>query len=190
MKNYKLLLISVVIFVIVLMASIIIKLPKSKKSLMDKTIEIVLSPVQELHIATLNTKAQVVFRKFIDAVSNETGYTCLITSSFRDFSKQENLDSSIKANVGFSYHNYGFAIDTNWILGAYRLTSKSTKAQWQNSGIPAIAKRFGLRWGGDFTKIDIVHFDYPLFTTANLYALALAQMGYEKASKNGNNVIV
>jgi hypothetical protein len=71
------------------------------------------------------------------------------------------------AYPGTSKHNHGTAADFNVYIGSksygsFRATG-ATKEQWEGSGIPAIIKANGLRWGGDFrSNYDPIHMDIPL----------------------------
>ena len=68
---------------------------------------------------------------------------------------------------GSSKHNHGTAADFNVYIGSksygsYKVTG-ATKDQWNASGIPAIIRANGLRWGGDFqSNYDPIHMDIPL----------------------------
>lgn len=70
------------------------------------------------------------------------------------------------ARPGFSFHNFGLAIDCGVFRGGKYLDEvepKTANAFHKQAG--ALAKEHGLRWGGDFkTIIDTPHFelDTPL----------------------------
>tara|TARA_B100000035_G_scaffold297965_1_gene291250 strand:- start:105 stop:1274 length:1170 start_codon:yes stop_codon:yes gene_type:complete len=68
---------------------------------------------------------------------------------------------------GSSKHNHGTAADFNVYIGSKVLGSRkntgATKQDWIGSGVPAIIKGNGLRWGGDFSgNYDPIHMDLPL----------------------------
>jgi len=89
----------------------------------------------------------------------DVGHSIILTSGFRSWEQQAQLfeDGETEAEAGDSLHNYGMAVDLNED-GQLKMNS-STNA-WINSGIVAEAKKLGMRWGGDFTNVDRVHFDY------------------------------
>jgi len=120
-----------------------------------------LSIIQERAISQLHPSFEKKVRRFILMVQDRLGYEVILTSLFRSLSKQEQLDKTnpYATGAGFSYHNFGFAFDCNCKKGKQVLTSKSSKEAWINSGIVAIAKELGMRWGGDFKSLDLVHFD-------------------------------
>ena len=82
------------------------------------------------------------------AFAQKKGYTVTITSALRP------------GDAG--YHGLGGAVDLNlskdgqvWGLNV----GQTSRTAWEETGIPAEARRLGLRWGGDFQKTDVVHFD-------------------------------
>ena len=100
---------------------------------------------------------------FLSEVEARLGYTPTITSGYRTQAEQQRLQRAGNANAvsaGTSPHVYGLAIDANFTRRGAQLHSGSDKAAWEMSGIPALARRHGLRWGGDFSRPDVVHFDY------------------------------
>lgn len=104
--------------------------------------------------------------RFIQLINgiNAQGYKVIITSAFRDFATQLALHNANVNNAkpGKSKHNLGLAVDLNLvpIAGGAQLTSKSTVAQWQATGIVALANQLGMSWGGNAFKhyYDPVHF--------------------------------
>ena len=157
-----------------------------------RIVDYVLAGQNEEYLKELHIEARPIFEKFIKAVLEETGFGLIITSGDRSFAKQASLDASesIAAPAGLSYHNYGMAIDANAIKGTTWLKKSSSKQAWVNSGIPAIAKRFGIVWLGENTT-DRVHFHYAVkgLTTQQLLAKAKQQFGSIENIK-GNEVIV
>ena len=111
---------------------------------------------------------------FLSEVEARLGYTPTITSGYRTQAEQQRLQRAGNANAvsaGTSPHVYGLAIDANFTRRGARLHSGSGRAAWEMSGIPALARRHGLRWGGDFSRPDVVHFDYgwsPTIAAAKL----------------------
>ena len=113
------------------------------------------------HLDSLNEQKRQLFIDFLNAVQN-AGWTVLITQSYRSIAYQNNLHKKDLRNAigGLSAHNYGFAIDINCIKGDIHLKKDTPLKEWYDSGIIAIAKKHGLRWGGDFKNYyDPVHFD-------------------------------
>ena len=114
------------------------------------------------HISTLNPQKVELFRTFIQQVKDELGYDCIITQSYRSIGRSNQLHfiNSKNAKGGLSAHNYGFAIDCNFVRNRIHLMKATDKGIWLMSGIPQIAVELGLRWGGDFIGYsDNVHFD-------------------------------
>lgn len=114
------------------------------------------------HIASLNPQKVDLFTTFLNRVKSELGYDVIITQSYRSIYTQTRLhkENSKNAIGGYSAHNYGFAIDVNFIKGNIQLKKASDSKSWLDSGIIKIAKECGLRWGGDFKGYyDPIHFD-------------------------------
>ena len=107
-----------------------------------------------------------VFNAFIHDIEKETDWKILITSGYRTVEEQKILKKrdARNARAGQSKHNFGKAIDINlyqstWITGKWVLKS-SSKKHWEDSGVLKIAKRYNLKWGGDFKLYyDPVHFE-------------------------------
>ncbi len=87
------------------------------------------------------------------------GIKLIITSGYRSIENQKNLQSTGNAaKPGFSYHNYGLAIDV-----------KPENGDWDTVG--SIGESLGFRWGKYFRnpKSERWHFDMGFgFTTAQL----------------------
>lgn len=80
--------------------------------------------------------------------AQKKGYTVTITSALR------------AGDSGF--HGRGGAVDLNLakdgqVWGLH--VGRTTISDWEATGIPQYARSIGLRWGGDFTQTDVVHFD-------------------------------
>ena len=107
-----------------------------------------------------------VFNAFIHDIEKETDWQILITSGYRTVEEQEILKKrdARNARAGQSKHNFGKAIDINlyqstWMTGKWLLKS-SPKKHWEDSDVLKIAKRYNLKWGGDFKLYyDPVHFE-------------------------------
>lgn len=176
---------------IVLLVIIYINRQRVKKTIVEG-IDYMLSKEQESFIAKLHPVAQQKFRTFISEVQKRTGYRIIITSGFRSFAEQANLyaQNSKNAKPGFSFHNYGMAIDINAQNGTTWLRKASSKQSWTDSGIIDIADEMGFRWGGRFSGYaDNVHFDLGKdYETASLYNLAVAQYGTNPKNILGNQI--
>ncbi len=149
-----------------------------------------LSHRQEAYIRRLHPVVQGKFRAFIAAVERETGWKVEITSGYRTLAKQRSLMKSNGLAVPKSAHLFGFALDINLVKGRKRLTLSSSSQEWIDSGVVAIAKRFGMRWGGNFRKPDRVHFDilWAPKVADRWIALAKAQFGDKGWGDKGNQV--
>ncbi len=117
-------------------------------------------------IKKMNAAAYPVFDAFIKDIEAKTDWHILIVSGYRDEEKQAILKKmNLKnASAGKSKHNFGKVIDicvfqrkglfTKWLV------KSSSKQAWEASQITAIAKRYKLNWGGDFSNYhDPVHFE-------------------------------
>ncbi len=138
---------------------------------------------QEMFLQDLNPDAIEIFKKFIAEVESKLPYKALLTSGYRSFPKQaelhkENPDNAI---AGKSMHNYGAALDLNLISkkDGSRIVKSSPRTIWEKTGILEIAKKYGLKWGGDIAGYyDPVHFEVP-YGGDKLYAKAIKQFGKE-----------
>jgi len=151
-------------------------LSRKHNNVVDNLLE-KLSDENRKRVMTLHPHARIKYAEFISKVQ-EKGYLVVITSGYRDFEKQAQLhrENSNNAKAGYSNHNYGYAIDINILdpkTGDTLLRKASSVADWEKSGIVAIAKKLGLEWGGDFKNYhDPVHFQMPREkTTAQMLAL-------------------
>lgn len=117
-------------------------------------------------IAALNKDYSVRFGHFIDDIEKNTEWRVEIISGLR--SKEEQLqlkkDNPRNATVNRSRHVLGRAVDLN----LYRrngflfehLKKGNSKASWRATGVPELAKRHGLLWGGNYRNYhDPVHFE-------------------------------
>lgn len=141
---------------------------------------IVIKAEQEKFVKDLHPAVQNKFRAFIKACE-DSGWTIICTSGYRDFQKQYQLWKSNPSNAkpGKSHHNYGLALDINATRAGAWLRKSSSEKAWLNSGIPAIAKKFGLSWQYRFgSYVDPVHFYYKVDTN-KLLQKGIAQFGSE-----------
>jgi hypothetical protein len=118
------------------------------------------------------------FAKFFADVERKLGLQMIATSGTRTDEEQAllNKENPANAKAGLSDHNYGFALDINVLdkSGKVILRKASPKAEWEKSGVIAIAKQHGINWGGDFKSYaDNVHFydEANGKTTAQMLAL-------------------
>jgi len=151
-----------------------------------------LSEDQEYFLSILHPKARAKFRKFtINA--KKMGWDVIFTSTYRTFAKQQQLkqQNSQNASPGYSYHNYGLAIDINIRnQEGVQMKKASAKSAWESTGIPQMGRDLGFVWGGDFaTYHDPVHFDMRNFYDINtLYNAAINQYGTNWSDIKGNEV--
>lgn len=121
-----------------------------------------LSPALEKKLAPYNDSARAKFRNLL-AAFEARGYEVLVTSTVRSYDEQFKLwKNGIGSKPGNSSHETGKAIDLNVRKGGILYTSRTPKAEWEATGLPALARTMGFRWGGDFrtTPYDAVHFDF------------------------------
>lgn len=90
------------------------------------------------------------------------GLVAIGTSGLRTSAQQAGLDAGNEKNAdaGLSDHEYGFAIDINVSKnGKIILRKASSTKEWNDSGVVAKAKKYKLKWGGDFKSYhDPIHF--------------------------------
>ena len=118
-------------------------------------------------IANVNEKTAPIFSNFIKEIEAKTDWKVILVSGYRTEAEQVILKkiNAKNANPGKSEHNFAKAIDiclykrknvlfTKWIV-------KSTnKTVWENTGVLEIAKKYNLKWGGEFKNYyDPVHFE-------------------------------
>ncbi len=181
----------VVIGTLVVTGGLLYAFRKKVVALEQKAIDYLLDLNQQWHIAQLHKTTQARFSNFIVAVE-KMGYKVIVTSSYRSFSKQNQLHvaDSKNAKAGLSEHNYGFALDIN-IRKGKEVWSKSTrKADWEKTGVPALAIKSGLLWGGAYkTYYDPIHYSVPA-DTRMLRQLAITQQGTNIEKIVGNKVLI
>lgn len=176
-----------IIVIIIFVVVTILLTPKIKKFVGEEIDE-----QNEIIISNLHPSVRDLFRKFLAGIK-DLGFKPLLTSGYRSFEKQKKLHAQNPSNAqaGFSPHNYGFAVDLNLISlkkNTY-IRKADSRAKWILTGVPALAKQLGLRWGGDFqTYHDPVHFDRLPFDTAELRKRAIAQFGTDETKILGNKI--
>jgi hypothetical protein len=116
-----------------------------------------LKKVSELHPKVRQRVADL----FTD-IEKELGLEVIATSGLRTTAQQAALDltNNQNADAGLSDHEYGFAIDINVKKDGNTILRKaSSNKAWIDSGVVGIAKKKGLKWGGDFNSYhDPIHF--------------------------------
>lgn len=118
----------------------------------------------ETTVEDLTKGADSIFSSFINAIETETSWNVHVTSGRRTPEQQAELKKKDPRNADAfsSKHVKGLAIDLN-LYSTYTLQyvrKSDSKQEWLDTGVPSIAKRFGLKWGGDFkTYHDPVHFE-------------------------------
>lgn len=113
------------------------------------------------------------------------------TSGYRSFEEQIILhnQNSSNARPGYSYHNFGLAIDVNIFRNGVNIAKKNQSCQhWKDTGVVKMAQDSGIRWLCDFGSYhDPVHFDlvFPGLNTTILRERVLSG----KVDKNGYVII-
>mgnify|MGYP000226912585 CR=1 FL=1 len=119
----------------------------------------------------MNINVQNVWRKFLTELStNYAGYTLKITTTYRSYQRSLELKgvNADNASAGNSSHNYAYGLDMNVVDPNGFAFTKSYRKPWVESGIPGIATKLGMRWGGDFSNyVDCIHFDATRVTDAS-----------------------
>jgi peptidoglycan L-alanyl-D-glutamate endopeptidase CwlK len=183
----------IVIIALIIVVLVFINRKRVKETVVNG-INFLMSAEQEAYIKNLHPDVKNTFRQFISDIQKETGYTVVITSGYRSFANQASLYAQNNSNAkpGYSFHNYGLALDINAVKNGSWLRKSSPVQQWKNSGIIDIADRMGLRWGGRFNGYtDNVHFDLGKnYNTTALYNQAQIQFGTDPKFINGNQVML
>lgn len=115
------------------------------------------------HFRSLKPSARQKFIYFLEDAA-KLGYTGIISSSGRTYQEQAYYYNQDKRNAppGGSSHEVGEAADINFYKnGKLVLTKRTAKTTWTNSGLPQLAKQYGINWGGNFKNYaDNNHFYY------------------------------
>lgn len=90
-------------------------------------------------------------------------WTAIVTDGFRTAADQQKLYNSGRfgnpgsiltyAKPGFSFHEYGLAVDIGWVKGKELSYAKI-------DALGKIGKNLGFGWGGDWVSKDRPHFEY------------------------------
>uniref|UniRef100_UPI0025F6DA74 M15 family metallopeptidase n=1 Tax=uncultured Gilliamella sp. TaxID=1193505 RepID=UPI0025F6DA74 len=114
---------------------------------------------------------------FINDVESSLNVQLRVTDGYRTIEEQNKLYDQGRKNPGpivtkvkggYSFHNYGLAIDVVKILDKKAIYLDSTNPDMAE--IVRIAKSYGSSWGGDWTTFkDYPHFEFKFgFTTTQL----------------------
>lgn len=147
----------------------------------------------ERHLRSLHPKVQPTFRQLVVEARELLGARGLgykVISGNRTWSEQDALYARgrtkpgpivTNARGGQSNHNFGVAIDGGVFRGNAYLDGSSDRkdlaeAQRAHRDVAVLAKRLGLRWGGDWKRFpDPAHLEYPTgYTIAQMRARVLA----------------
>jgi peptidoglycan L-alanyl-D-glutamate endopeptidase CwlK len=94
----------------------------------------------------------------------DNGMNVYVTSGYRTFEEQIILhnQNSSNARPGYSYHNFGLAVDVNIMRNGVIILRKSDSCEkWKQSFVPKLANDSGIRWKCNFGSYhDPVHFDF------------------------------
>jgi peptidoglycan L-alanyl-D-glutamate endopeptidase CwlK len=130
----------------------------------------------EAKIAQLHPKVARLAREWLAQVTAE-GIPVMINQGLRTIAQQDALyaqgrttPGSIVTQVrgGYSYHNYGLALDYNLVSGDGGMDWNNDDPRWKRAA--QIGKSLGFDWGGDWTDFkDYPHLEYTFgFTTTQL----------------------
>jgi len=138
----------------------------SKKLIMK-----VWDPITERRIQSLHPLIRDKVREFIYKAEKE-GMALRITSGFRTFQQQQAIYNQgrttpgkviTNARPGYSYHNYGLAIDVVPMENGQPVWNST---HWNRIG--RLGKSLGFEWGGDFTSlVDKPHFQITFGKSAS-----------------------
>ena len=106
--------------------------------------------------------SQEAFEALFQEIERHTPYRVLVTSGYRSHEEQVRLkkQNSKNATPGRSPHQFRRAMDINLISVQGLIRKSDSKARWESTGVPKIAKERGFKWGGDYKYYhDPVHFE-------------------------------
>lgn len=136
------------------------------------------------NIETLLPQVRENFTKFMLAAQAEAakqGLQYVAINGCRTWDEQEKLYAQgrtspgkivTNARPGYSYHNFGLAIDCGVFKNGKYLDGSKDKndvkrAQDFHSYIASTSIKFNLRWGGVFKIVDMPHYEYNTLTALN-----------------------
>lgn len=121
----------------------------------------------------------------------DAGMEVYPTSGYRTMEEQIKLyaENPSNAKPGYSYHNFGLAIDVNIFKNGVNIAKKNQSCQhWKDTGVVKMAQDSGIRWMCDFGSYhDPVHFDL-VFSGLNTTILR-ERYNAGKVDKNGYVII-
>jgi len=117
-------------------------------------------------LAGVNAEYSARFEHFVNDIEKESGWKVKIISGLRSRDEQIQLkrDNPRNAPVNKSRHVLGRAVDINLYkrtgLTTLWLKKSNSKESWLKTGVPGIATRYRLLWGGTYHNYhDPVHFE-------------------------------
>ncbi len=111
----------------------------------------------------LHPSVRVMAFDLADRFASETGKSIHTFETWRSYSRQDLLlaQGKTKAKSGFSFHNYGLAIDL--VPGGPGAWAWDDDAiDWSLLG--EIGKSVGFSWGGDWAFKDMAHFQLDILS--------------------------
>lgn len=123
-------------------------------------------------VEDLHPDARQAFTNFFAELEKDyKGYSVTVNSTGRTYWKSEELQKERQgsglaaASPGRSPHNWHIGIDFNVTDPTGKTyMMRGDKTFWINSGIVDVAKKYNIRWGGEFSKEDSIHFDWKGYT--------------------------
>lgn len=142
-----------------------------------------------------DSKIQTAFRGFFESLYNEyKEYTVTVNATFRSLERSYQLKydkndpsyNSSNAEPGSSKHNYAMAVDMNVTLpSGIVLRKKGDKPNWEQSGIPDLAAKYNIGWGGNFSSYeDNIHFFYNGYNSQKLGKTLIQEAGFFADNSN------
>lgn len=116
----------------------------------------------EAYLRKLSPKVRIKFRNFLNSIK-QLGFEPHIRESKRSYQKQVQYYQKDKRNAlpGHSAHEIGQAIDMDLYKYGKVLSKNTSRADWISTGVPALAKAYGIQWGGNFKGYsDNNHFHF------------------------------
>lgn len=113
-------------------------------------------------LAELYPELGAMAQKLLNA-ARTAGLRVMLFSGYRSFEQQQSIfnkrDGATNARGGFSWHNYGLAVDIVFMDDRGN-PSWGAKHPWRKLG--EIGESIGLEWGGRWkTIVDLAHFQWP-----------------------------
>lgn len=147
---------------------------------------------------SVREEAMVIYKEIVKVLNGKA--VCRFTHTLRTYSEQDNLFAIGRtkpgrkvtwARGGYSYHNFGLAIDFCLIINR-KEASWDTVKDFDDDGISdwmevvKVFKSYGWEWGGDWSagKKDMPHFQKTFgFNTASLRDLKQKGSVYPEINK-------